>query len=213
MNDPKLLQQMIGVTLVVLFLVGCGAPTAAPTPTHVVIAVTATPQPTATPVPPTATLTPTQPPTEIQPAEPQVTETQSVKVQATETQPTEVPPSETQPTEVAPIVILQGQFKDADSVHKGSGTATIYQRPDGSYLLSFENFAVCCSPDLYVFLASNPSPAGHADLGDYLELSSLKASTGDQDYEIPADTDLSQIKSVVIYCKPFQVIISTATLS
>ena len=82
-----------------------------------------------------------------------------------------------------------------------------------AYLLSFENFAVCCGPDLYVFLASNPSPAGHADLGDYLELSSLKASTGDQDYEIPADTDLSQIKSVVIYCKPCQVIISTATLS
>jgi hypothetical protein len=110
------------------------------------------------------------------------------------------------------VIIRQGQFKDADSVHKGSGTATFYQRPDGTYLLSFEDFAVCCGPDLYVFLAGNPAPTSQADLGDYLELSSLKASTGNQEYEIPAGTDLSQINSIVIYCKPFQVIISTATL-
>jgi hypothetical protein len=45
-----------------------------------------------------------------------------------------------------------------------------------------------------------------------VEISSLQSPTGDQAYEIPADTDLSQLNSVVIYCKPFQVIISTATL-
>ena len=57
---------MIGVTLIALLLVGCGAPAA--TPTSVVVVVTATPQPTltltlstATPMAPTPTLTPAPP--------------------------------------------------------------------------------------------------------------------------------------------------------
>jgi hypothetical protein len=163
------------------------------------------------PQPPEIQLTADVQPTPTQTVEPQPTESPILEIEVTETQPAEVSPSKTPPADVDPVVILQGQFKDADSVHKGSGTATIYQKPDGSYLLSLENFAVRCGPDLYVFSASNPSPTSHADLGDYLELSSLKSSTGNQEYEISADTDLSQINSVVIYCKPFQVIISTAT--
>ena len=79
--------------------------------------------------------------------------------------------------------------------------------------MSFENFAVCCGPDLYVLLATNPAPTGRADLGDYVEISPLQVSGGDQEYKISAGADLSQINSVVIYCKPFQVIISTARLN
>jgi hypothetical protein len=109
-------------------------------------------------------------------------------------------------------MLRQGQFTDADQSHTGSGTATLYQEPDGSYRLSFENFAVCCGPDLRVLLAGNPAPTGHADLDDYVEISPLQTTDGDQEYAIPAGTDVSQINSVVIYCKPFQVIISTATL-
>lgn len=150
-------------------------------------------------------------PTPTHTVEPQTTESPALEIEATQTQPAEVLPSTTPPADVEPAVILQGNFKDADSVHKGSGSATIYQRSDSSYFLSFKDFAVCCGPDLYVFLADNPAPTGHADLGNYVELSSLQASSGDQDYEISADADLSQFKSVVIYCKPFQVIISTAT--
>ena len=62
MSRQKLLQQVIGVTLVVLFLVGCGAPAATPEPpTSTPIPPTATSVPstaTPTPVPPTATPTP-----------------------------------------------------------------------------------------------------------------------------------------------------------
>ena len=57
MNRHKLLQVMASVTLVVLFLVGCGVPVATPTP--VVIVVTATPQ--ATPMPSALTPTPVPP--------------------------------------------------------------------------------------------------------------------------------------------------------
>jgi hypothetical protein len=161
---------------------------------------------------PQAQLTKDAEPTATQPAQPQSTTASAVEVQETGFQANDAPPPDTTPAESAPVVIRQGQFRDGDEVHKGSGTATISQKPDGSYLLTFENFSVCCGPDLHVFLASNPSPTSHADLGDYLELGSLEASSGDQTYEISATTDLTEINSIVIYCKPFQVIISTATL-
>jgi len=46
----------------------------------------------------------------------------------------------------------------------------------------------------------------------YLELSGLKASAGSQNYELPADLDLSGYNSVVIYCRAFSVVFSTAAL-
>jgi len=55
MSNQKLRQQMIGVTLVMLLLAGCGAPAATPVPP------TATPvPPTPTPIPPTPTTIPTE---------------------------------------------------------------------------------------------------------------------------------------------------------
>jgi hypothetical protein len=144
----------------------------------------------------------------------QPTDTPTVEPEPTEAiEPTNTPFPEAEPTEEGPVVLRQGQFTDADQNHTGSGTATLYQEPDGSYRLSFENFVVCCGPDLRVLLASNPAPTGHNDLGDYLEIGPLQAPAGDQEYKIPAGADLSQINSVVIYCVPFQVIISTATLN
>jgi hypothetical protein len=117
------------------------------------------------------------------------------------------------PTDFTPTILRQGQFVDAGGGYTGSGSATIFKLSDGSHRLSFRGFSVCCGPDLYVYLANNPSPASHADLGDYVEIDSLIAITGDQDYQISSDIDLSLINSVVIYCKPFEVIISTATLN
>ena len=61
-----------------------------------------------------------------------------------------------------PEVIWQGQFQDADSFHQGSGEATIFQLPDGSYVLRFENFEVTNGPDLHVLLANHPVPADRA---------------------------------------------------
>jgi flagellar basal body-associated protein FliL len=158
--------------------------------------------------------------TETEVAEAQSAEERTVEAQATEEETTEVQPTEAEVTEdqapepqfIQPVVVLQGQFKDADSFHKGSGTGTIYQLPDGSHLLRLEDFTVTNGPDLHVLLASSPSPTGRADLGDYVDLGSLKGNIGNQNYEIPAGTDLSQFKSVVIYCKPFHVVFSTAAL-
>ena len=112
-----------------------------------------------------------------------------------------------------PVVIGQGQFKDADSFHQGSGSATIYQLPDGSHVLRFEDFMATNGPDLHVILTSHPAPTSHADIMDnYIDLGSLKGNIGNQNYDIPADVDVSQYQSVVIYCMPFHVVFATATL-
>ncbi|MCI0577308.1 MAG: DM13 domain-containing protein [Chloroflexi bacterium] len=121
---------------------------------------------------------------------------------------------ETMPSAAAePVALAQGQFAGADDFHQGSGNATIYQLPDGGRVLRLENFNVTNGPDLHVILVKNPAPAGSADVGsDYVDLGSLKGNLGDQNYDIPAEVDLSPYQSIVIYCVPFQVVFATATL-
>jgi hypothetical protein len=113
-----------------------------------------------------------------------------------------------------PVLVLQGQFMDADSFHKGSGQAAIYQLADGSHVLRFEDFAATNGPDLHVILSSHPAPTASDEvMQGYLDLGSLKGNIGSQNYPIPAGTDVSQFKSAIIYCQPFHVIFATATLS
>ena len=110
--------------------------------------------------------------------------------------------------------VAMGSFKDADAFHRGSGTATIYRTPDGSEVVRLENLDVTNGPALHVVLSTHPDPErseqvkqeGYVDLGD------LKGNRGNQNYPIPAGVDTSIHKSVVIYCYPFAVVFSVATL-
>jgi hypothetical protein len=114
----------------------------------------------------------------------------------------------------APAIAVQGQFQDADSFHQGSGLATVYQLPDGEQVLRFEDFSATNGPDLHVLLAEHPAPASRAEVMEgYIDLGSLKGNIGNQNYEIPAGTDISQYKSIVIYCMPFHVVFATASLN
>lgn len=108
------------------------------------------------------------------------------------------------------VIAAQGEFMDADSFHKGSGTATIFQQGE-TRVLRFENFESTNGPDLHVLLVENIDGTGNANIGEYLDLGSLKGNVGNQNYEIPDGTDLSQYSGVMIYCMPFHVIFSTAS--
>ena len=120
---------------------------------------------------------------------------------------------EAMPASDQPVVLQRGQFVDIDNLHKGSGTATVLQLSDGSRILRFEDFAVTNGPDLHVLLASAGAPTSRDDLGEYVDLGALKGNKGNQNYEIPASVSLEAYQSIVIYCKPFHVVFSTATLS
>lgn len=112
----------------------------------------------------------------------------------------------------APAVITTGTFRDADDFHMGSGIATIYELEDGSRILRLSEFEVTNGPDLHVLLVPNADPTGREDVEGYVDLGSLKGNIGDQNYEIPDDLDLSGFNSVVIYCQPFHVLFSVASL-
>lgn len=109
-------------------------------------------------------------------------------------------------------VLSAGIFGDADSFHKGSGNVSILDNGQGSQVVRFENFNVTNGPDLRVLLSTSENPTSHDTLGSYIELGKLKGNMGDQNYSVPSGVDASIYKSVVIYCKPFQVVFSTATL-
>ena len=111
------------------------------------------------------------------------------------------------------LALLRGEFRDADSFHKGSGTATLYRLPDGALVLRFEEFSVTNGPDLRVLLSMHPDPETSAQVKEqgYVELAKLKGNVGNQNYEAPAAA--ADYRSVVIYCRPFKVVFSVAPLS
>ena len=45
-----------------------------------------------------------------------------------------------------------------------------------------------------------------------MDVGKLKGNIGNQNYAIPVGTDVSPLKTVVIYCQPFHVIFSVAAL-
>jgi hypothetical protein len=115
-------------------------------------------------------------------------------------------------TATGPVAFSVGTFRGADDSHDGSGVATFYELEDGSRLLRFEDFEVTNGPDLRVILVPHDNPQSAGDISGYLELEALKGNVGNQNYEIPADVDLSQYGSIVIYCKPFHVLFAVASL-
>ncbi len=115
--------------------------------------------------------------------------------------------------ELEAVRVKVGEFMDQDAFHKGSGTAIIYRIADGSLALRLEDLAVTNGPDLHVLIAGHPEPDRRSDLedGGYVHVGQLKGNRGNQNYVIES-LDLGSAGSVVIYCMPFQVVFSTATL-
>jgi hypothetical protein len=113
-----------------------------------------------------------------------------------------------------PTLLASGNLRDGESFHKGSGVVNLYQLEDSSYLLRLENLNVTNGPALHVYLSEHADPMNGNDVNTsgFVDLGDLKGNMGNQNYEIPAGTDLSKIKSVVIYCKTFSVVFSVASL-
>lgn len=138
-------------------------------------------------------------------------EVEAEMVEAAEQEPVAV--EEAMPEESGPVQLASGQFTDFDSFHQGSGTGTIYQLEDGSHVARLEDFEVTNGPDLHVLLVPDGNPGGRDDVTGYVDLGPLKGNIGDQNYDVPADVDPAEYGSIVIYCQPFHVIFSVATLS
>ena len=99
-------------------------------------------------------------------------------------------------------------------VHTGSGTAKLLKQTDGSYIVRLENFQTENGPKLEVYLskAIKPSSSAAVSSAGFINLGDLKSVNGSQNYLVPIGTDLTQFKSVVIWCTTFSVNFVSAPL-
>jgi len=106
-----------------------------------------------------------------------------------------------------------GEFHDG--AHATRGTATVFQLADGKKTLRLTDFATSNGPDVHVYLVA----AGDAKDNDtvtkagFIDVGSLKGNIGDQNYDLPANADLSKYRAVTIWCKRFSVNFGTAPLN
>ena len=106
-----------------------------------------------------------------------------------------------------PMVSASGNFVGVgDGIHSTEGTAKVLST-DNSKFLRFEDFKATNGPDLHVYLATDEKAT------DYVDLGSLKANIGNQNYQIPEGTDLAKYDTVLVWCKQFSVLFGHAELS
>jgi hypothetical protein len=111
-----------------------------------------------------------------------------------------------------PATLSAGDFHSG--AHETKGMATIYQLPDGKKTLRLTNFQTSNGPDVVVYLvaAADANDSETVKQAGFLELGSLKGNIGDQNYDVPANVDLSKYKAVTIWCRRFSVNFGTAPL-
>lgn len=113
--------------------------------------------------------------------------------------------------------IFSGTFQKGE--YDAAGTFEIDKHGDVTMLRLSEDFATNPgAPDLYLAIGNAANPIADKehpyplDEGEYVTVAELTSATGAQDYELPADIDLSENNSVVIWCKKFNATMSYAPL-
>jgi hypothetical protein len=113
----------------------------------------------------------------------------------------------------APLV-AEGRFVHAnplDPIHYGKGRVSVYSK-----LVRLEpDFEVGPGPKYHVYLVPQVDVTPSTKVAEtmFVDLGRLRAFKGSQNYPVPAGTDLSRYRSVVIWCEQFGVLISPATLT
>lgn len=122
-------------------------------------------------------------------------------------------PSQTPATSA---VLATGDFISHE--HETTGKALVLQLPTGERVLRLENLNTSNGPDLHVWITDAPVKTGTAgwrvfDDGRYAALGKLKGNRGSQNYALPASVDLTQLRSVSIWCDRFNVSFGAAALT
>jgi Electron transfer DM13 len=126
------------------------------------------------------------------------------------------------PVPTGPVILATGKFIDKVNSgvglanDHGSGNVTIGKTADGTYLIHLDHLNVTNGPDLHVYLAptTNSTDAGQVK-SEGVDLGVLKATQGSVNVTLPPDIgrNLRKYHSVVIVCKAFSVIFTTAPLT
>ncbi len=112
-------------------------------------------------------------------------------------------------------IVATGTFHGA--AHSTSGRATVYAGSSGPETLRLTHFKTSNGPNLHVLLIAASDADDNEDFLkkgiERVDLGSLKGNEGDQNYTIPAGTDLAKYKAVSIFCERFSVNFGTAPLA
>jgi hypothetical protein len=108
-----------------------------------------------------------------------------------------------------PRILAMGQLGFVDQLHNGTGPVRLIEL-DGQRFVRFEDVRITNAPDIHVYLSRDTG--GKWAEGTSLYLGVLKATNGSFNYTIPATTDVSAYKSVVVWCRAFSVLITWADL-
>ncbi|MGW4895311.1 DM13 domain-containing protein [Kitasatospora sp. NPDC004240] len=122
-------------------------------------------------------------------------------------------PTPATPVQAGPVDLARGGFVSGE--HETTGTARLLRLPDGTSVLRLEDLRTSEGPDVRVYLSTRPASESRLDtLGDgAVELAPLKGNRGNQNYTVPAGTDLSKVRSAVIWCHRFSVGFGAADLT
>jgi hypothetical protein len=103
--------------------------------------------------------------------------------------------------------IRTGSFIGAgDGFHNAEGLAKVIPLGDGSTVIRLENFKSTNGPNVHLYLSTDKAASNFIDLG------TLKANNGNQNYNIPDGTDLAKYNMALIWCKDFYVLFGSAEL-
>jgi hypothetical protein len=111
--------------------------------------------------------------------------------------------------------LAKGTFIHAnpsDPIHWGKGSVSVYK----NLVFLEQDFEVGPGPDYRVLLVPKSGIKTNGDvkevLGKSVDLGQIQAFKGGQRYPIPANVNLADYQSVVIWCRQFGALISPATL-
>lgn len=127
-------------------------------------------------------------------------------------EPEPVPDGDAEAAASGRTTLAGGGFRALE--HATAGTALVIELEDGSRFLRLEDLETSNGPDLRVIVTDQPvSGDWHVwDDGAYLDLGPLKGNLGSSNYQLPADLDLSDYRTAVIWCRRFSVGFGVAPL-
>ncbi|MEL4308118.1 DM13 domain-containing protein [Joostella sp. CR20] len=111
-------------------------------------------------------------------------------------------------------LLANGTFKDFDNRHKGSGDFQIIKTSEGIFL-QLTNFKATNGPNLKLWVSEyqNPTDSKVVKNTPYVSLGKLKGNIGNQSYKLPDDFNIESYHSVIVYCKLFRVMFTTAEIN